>query len=108
LKINLNDTIAKLQGANKKYLEFLKVPSMSAGIYQLSVGDQDLQQPHTEDEIYYIIKGKAKFFLNGEHLDVSEGTTIFVYANLPHYFHSIAEDLTILVVFSPAEFANKK
>src|SRR5690348_8152053 len=35
----------------KPYLEFLRVPAMSAGIYALPKGGEDLQSPHQEDEI---------------------------------------------------------
>jgi hypothetical protein len=38
------------------YHEFLRVPTMSAGLYQLAADQQDPQQSHTEDELYYIVQ----------------------------------------------------
>jgi hypothetical protein len=34
------------------YLEFLRVPAMSAGLYVLPAGAADPQHPHSEDELY--------------------------------------------------------
>ena len=63
---------------DKRYHEFLRVPSMSAGIYVLSAGATDKQSPHKEDEIYYVIRGKAKMRLGGEERSVREGDVIFI------------------------------
>ena len=89
--------------ASQTYLEFLHVPTMSAGIYELTAGSQDLQQPHREDEIYYVINGKAQIQVENENQPVAPGSIVFVPAGVVHRFHSIEEDLTVLVIFSPAE-----
>jgi quercetin dioxygenase-like cupin family protein len=34
---------------------------------------------------------------------ISAGSVIFVAANVDHRFHDIAEELTVLVFFAPAE-----
>ncbi len=85
------------------YHEFLRVPSMSAGLYQLAAGTTDPQQPHTEDELYYIVQGRAQITVDGENIAVEPGSLIFVAANIEHRFHTITEDLTVLVFFAPAE-----
>ena len=84
------------------FLEFLTVPTMSAGLYELPAGAVDPQAPHTEDEIYYVVSGRATISVAGEDQPVQPGTTIFVGAGVDHRFHSIAEDLSLLVVFAPA------
>ena len=45
--------------AGELYQEFLHVPAMSAGLYELAVGAEDPQEPHTEDELYYVVAGRA-------------------------------------------------
>jgi quercetin dioxygenase-like cupin family protein len=85
------------------YHEFLRRPSMSAGLYELAAGAVDPQQPHTEDELYYVIAGVARFECAGERRDVGAGDTIFVEAHAPHRFVDITEDLSVMVVFAPAE-----
>ena len=92
--------------AGQNYLEFLRVPSLSAGLYTLPAGSIDTQQPHTEDEVYYIVSGRAAFRAGTEERSVQPGTILYVKANIEHRFHSISEDLRVLVFFAPAEYSN--
>jgi mannose-6-phosphate isomerase-like protein (cupin superfamily) len=87
----------------RRYHEFLRVAAMSAGVYVLPRGATDKQSPHTEDEIYYVIRGRAKMRLGGSERSVGPGDVIFVERNLEHRFFDIVEDLALLVVFAPAE-----
>ena len=88
---------------DKRYHEFLRVPAMSAGIYVLAAGSADKQVPHQEDEIYYVVRGKAKIRLGGEERPISAGDVIFIEKTLDHRFFDIAEELVLLVIFAPAE-----
>ena len=88
-----------------RYHEFLRVAAMSAGIYVLSAGATDKQSPHKEDEIYYVVRGKAKMRLGGEQRSISQGDVIFVEKNLEHRFFDIEQEVTLLVIFAPAESA---
>ena len=85
------------------YLEFLRVPAMSAGIYVLPVGANDPQSPHNQEEIYYVIGGSAKMKLGKHERRVEQGSVIFVEAGLEHRFFDIEQELALLVVFAPAE-----
>ncbi len=86
-----------------QYSEFLRHPSLSMGIYSLAAGALDPQQPHTEDEVYYIVSGQGSMRVGNEQLLVKAGTVVFVAAKEEHRFFNITEDLTILVFFAPAE-----
>jgi mannose-6-phosphate isomerase-like protein (cupin superfamily) len=85
------------------YHEFLRVPALSAGVYVLSAGATDRQRPHQQDEIYYVVRGKAKMRLGVEDCSIQEGSVIFVEPGLEHRFFDIEEELVLLVVFAPAE-----
>jgi len=85
------------------YQEFLRVPAMSAGLYVLAAGATDPQRPHHEDEMYYVMRGRARFRAGDEDREVLAGTVIFVAAGLEHRFYDITEELTVLVFFAPAE-----
>jgi mannose-6-phosphate isomerase-like protein (cupin superfamily) len=87
----------------RAYLEFLRVPALSLGVYHLKAGQADPQQPHTEDEVYYVLSGKARFRYGPEQLAVGPGSVLFVERTVEHRFFDIAEDLTVLVFFAPAE-----
>ena len=56
--------IAERQRLGRSYLEFLRVPSMSVGVYFLPVGGLDPQKPHTENELYYVMKGRGSVQVN--------------------------------------------
>lgn len=103
IAFDLKDLLAAHEKNGRLYHEFIRVPSLSVGLYRLSAGGQDPQQPHNEDEVYYIIGGQGMIHVGGEDRPVKPGTTIYVAAHDTHYFHTITEDLTILVVFAPPE-----
>jgi mannose-6-phosphate isomerase-like protein (cupin superfamily) len=91
------------QRSGKRYLEFLRVAAMSAGVYVLPAGGTDPQSPHKEDEMYYVVRGRARMQAGTEDQAVSEGSVIFVAAGMEHRFYDIAEELMVLVFFAPAE-----
>ena len=103
----LTQLISQRQTSNKHYLEFLKVPDLSMGLYVLPAGGTDPQSPHTEDEVYYVVSGRAKILVAEESRDVQAGFIVYVAKNVAHRFHSIEEELTVLVLFAPAEYSNK-
>jgi len=90
-------------GKGKLYFEFLRVPAMSAGVYVLPVGGSDPQKPHREDEMYYVVRGRARMQIGSESAEVRAGSVIFVEAEAEHRFYDIAEELEVLVFFAPAE-----
>ncbi len=100
--------ISQQKDSRSLYLEFLKVPDLSMGLYVLPAGSTDPQSPHTEDEIYYVVSGRAKILVAEESRDVQAGSIVYVEKNVAHRFHSIEEELTLLVFFAPAEYSNKQ
>ena len=89
--------------ARKSYLEFLRVPAMSAGVYTLPAGGVDRQEPHNEDEMYYVVRGRARMRAGSEDQAIGPGSVIFVAAKIEHRFYDIEEELVVLVFFAPAE-----
>lgn len=89
------------------YVEFMRHPSLSVGVYQLPAGGVDRQQPHSEDEVYYVLSGRGRITVGTEERAVEPGSTIFVAAGVEHRFHDFAEVLTLLVFFAPAEYTRR-
>ena len=89
--------------AGAAYHEFLTVPDLSAGLYVLEAGATDPQSPHGEDELYYVIEGRARVTVGDDDRPVEPGSLVFVAATVPHRFHDITERLVLLVAFGPAE-----
>jgi mannose-6-phosphate isomerase-like protein (cupin superfamily) len=88
---------------NRPYFEFLRVPAMSLGLYRLGAGKPDLQSPHKQDEVYYVLSGKAKLDVNGQLETAIPGSVLYVEAGAAHKFVDIEENLELLVFFAPAE-----
>lgn len=105
-KFELRALIAEQAG--EKWREFLRVPALSMGVYRLKPGDLDQQSPHGEDEVYYVISGRARFSCGDQDLEVGPGTILFVERLVDHRFIDIREELTVLVFFAPAEGSLKK
>jgi mannose-6-phosphate isomerase-like protein (cupin superfamily) len=99
----LSELLERHDAAGKLWMEFLRVPALTAGIYRLPAGSVDPQQPHTEDEVYHVVSGAGSFTCEGQTIAATAGSTIYVAAHAEHRFHDITENLTILVLFAPAE-----
>jgi mannose-6-phosphate isomerase-like protein (cupin superfamily) len=98
----MSELLERQAVSGQTFVEFLRVSSLSAEIYALPVGGVDLQTPHAEDEIYVVVRGRATFRAAGEERSVQPGTILYVRAGVEHRFHSIKEDLAVLVLFAPA------
>jgi mannose-6-phosphate isomerase-like protein (cupin superfamily) len=90
-----------------RYYEFLRKPDISTGLYVLAAGSEDPQQPHTEDEVYYVVSGRATVRVADEDRPVGPGSVVYVAATVPHRFHTIDEDLELLVIFAPAQHTRR-
>lgn len=91
---------AKLAGGRPEYKEFLRAPSLSGGIYHLPKGARDMQSPHDEDEVYFVVSGRARMKVAGVDQEVKEGSILYVRATEEHSFFEIEEDMTLLVFFA--------
>jgi mannose-6-phosphate isomerase-like protein (cupin superfamily) len=89
--------------ADRRYLEFLRVPDLSAGLYVLEAGAADPQRPHAEDEVYVVMAGRCRFRVGTGEQEVQPGSVLFVPARLEHRFLELRERLEALVFFGPSE-----
>ena len=87
------------------WVEHLRVADLSCGTYFIPAGGTDVQDPHTEDELYVCTTGRATLWTPTGSCGVEAGTVVFVAANEEHRFVDIEEDLTVFVVFGPAEYS---
>jgi quercetin dioxygenase-like cupin family protein len=96
---------ADRRASGRPYREFLRVPSLSTGLYVLARGAEDKQQPHGEDEVYFVLAGRGKLDVEGDVRPVQTGSVVFVGKHVQHRFVEIEEELRVLVFFAPAETA---
>lgn len=94
--------VARDQAASgNPYLQFLSKTTLSLGLYVLPAGSEDTQSPHAEDEIYYVVSGRAAIDVAGERRPVVPGSIVYVARHVEHRFVDITEDLSLLVFFAP-------
>ena len=98
----LADMVALARSAPDGYAEaVLRSKLLSVGLYMLGAGGVDDQTPHEEDEVYYAVRGRARFQVEGREHSVEPGSLLFVRAEAEHRFHDIEEDLRVLVFWAP-------
>jgi mannose-6-phosphate isomerase-like protein (cupin superfamily) len=101
--VALNQVVEEARAAGDQWRECLRAGMFSAGVYRLSAGETDPQTPHAEDEIYYVLAGRADLEVEGKRQAVEPGVIAFVTRLVEHRFVDIAEDLELLVIFAPPE-----
>jgi mannose-6-phosphate isomerase-like protein (cupin superfamily) len=101
--LELDQIVEAARAAGDQWREFLRAGMFSAGVYRLSAGEIDRQTPHAEDEIYYVLAGRAELEVGGQRQAVEPGSVAFVARLAEHRFIDIVEDLELLVVFAPPE-----
>lgn len=91
---------SKLDKEGGYFLDFLKVRNLEAGIIVLHPNESDTQEPHSDDELYYVIKGNAWMEIGKKKIQVKEGSIIFIPAGLQHRFYGNVVDLVVLYMFA--------
>ncbi|MBO7935249.1 MULTISPECIES: cupin domain-containing protein [Streptomyces] len=99
----LDELEAERAANDGAYLQFLRERNMSVGLYALDAGAADPQRPHSQDEVYFVVSGRASLTVGMETTEVARGSVVYVPAGVAHKFHHISEDLRVMVVFSPPE-----
>jgi len=89
--------ITELEDEGHQFAEVLETESVTieVGRYPTSAP----KNPHTEDEIYYIVSGSGTIRVGDETYDVESGDVVFVESGLEHDFFDIEEEITALTIF---------
>ena len=100
----LEGMIAQARASSDSYApEVLRSDLLSVGLYIVPAGGPDNQTPHAEDEVYYVVRGRAQIRVGEEDHAVQPGTVLFVPARAVHFFHDISEELILVVFWAPPE-----
>jgi mannose-6-phosphate isomerase-like protein (cupin superfamily) len=100
LEFDTNQYLDEIKKNKNEYFRtFINKQSLAAGILFLNPGEEDTQEPHQSDEIYYIIRGDGYLKINNKDYRVSEGKVFFVAKNIAHHFFGNTEDLVVLYFF---------
>jgi len=94
---------ARARAADGYAARVLASDLLSVGVYVLPAGGEDLQTPHREDEVYYVVRGSSRFRAGAEEVAVGTGSLLFVRAGVDHRFFDVAEELVLVVFWAPPE-----
>ena len=104
MKVSIQDALKRLPSApTEKYPEGAPFVTMMAGgtmsVEVYAPKGEDLQQPHTQDELYFIQRGKGELVINGQRFDAAAGDAFSVAAGVAHRFENFSDDFVTWVVF---------
>jgi mannose-6-phosphate isomerase-like protein (cupin superfamily) len=102
LVFQLSELLAKVAPGSVRFHEFLRTPSLSCSVYHIPAGSKEMETAHEEDELYFVLEGKAQLRVEDEDHSVEKGTLMYVHAACDHTFFNIEEDLTVLAFFGAA------
>ena len=75
--------------------------------YYAPVG-RDVQTPHTQDELYVIVRGNG-WFVNGERRhEFAVGDVLFIPAGIEHRFEDFSDDFATWVIFYGPEGGERR
>ncbi len=97
LKVGLAESLSRLEQAGAPFLALLSSLDVELEIY--APKGEDLQQPHSRDELYVIARGGADFRRADALVRVEAGDVLFVPAWVPHRFERFSDDFCTWVLF---------
>ena len=99
---DISDLRRQRQNSGAPWLEFLKLPTLSMGVYSVPAGtnDRESHHAHQQDEVYVGISGAGRLTADDQEYDIETGSVVYVKSGVEHHFHDVTDDLTVLVYFS--------
>ena len=91
--------VEKLRRGGDYFHTFIDRQSLAAGVLVLGPGEEDSQEPHESDEVYFVVRGDGFLRINKKDHGVSANRAFFVAKGVPHFFHGNTEELVVLYFF---------
>ena len=103
LEFNLRDSLDKIKKSDSYFHTFINKDSLATGILILKPGEEDTQEPHESDEVYFIISGNGFLKIKNKDYEILKDKLFFVGKGVPHYFHSNTNELKVLYFFGGSD-----
>ncbi len=98
-RITPESALRKLaEAGGQRYVTIFKHGLLELEYYK-PVG-QDPQQPHTRDEVYFVISGTGWFAQGNGRQRFGPGEVLYAPAGSPHRFEDFSEDFSTWAIFS--------
>lgn len=96
--LRIGDAMARLsKSQDSTFLELFRHASLMTEIWKPE--GVDTQEPHSQDELYFVVRGEGEFVHGTERGHVAAGDLLFVPAQVPHRFEHFTTDFVVWVVF---------
>lgn len=95
------------EGEPDQYREHARARDLSVGTYCIPVGSEDGRHPHGEDEVYVVVRGRARRVSATVDVEIGPGSGVHVPAAEERQFVDVSEDLSTVVGSGPAERARR-
>jgi len=94
------DTFLSNFPKSRYFIDVMNTSTMEVGIINLKKDQEDTQQPHDSDEIYYVISGSGTIEIDGINNEVNPGKIIYIPKRICHSFHAISNELVVLYILA--------
>ena len=91
--------IKNVRNGKNYFHTFINQDSLAVGVLVLQPGEQDTQEPHQNDEVYFVLSGNGFLKISNKDYPVIRNKLYFVAKDVPHYFHDNSEELVVLYFF---------
>ena len=99
IDFDIDKYVKKVRNSNNYFHTFINKESLAAGVLVLKPGEEDTQEPHESDEVYYVLSGDGFLRINNNDHPVYPKNLYYVGKNTPHHFHGNSEELVVLYFF---------
>ena len=99
LDFAVDEYIKKLRKDDDYFHTFINRNSLAVGVLSLQPGEEDTQEPHENDEVYFILNGNGFLKINDKDYAISKNRVYFVAKNIEHYFHGNSKEIVALYFF---------
>ncbi len=103
LDYDVSKYIEKIKNSNGYFHTFINTQSLAAGVLVLQPGEEDTQEPHESDEVYFIIKGDGFLKIKNKDYPVEQNKMYFVEKNVEHSFYGNKKELVVLYFFGGSD-----
>lgn len=103
IKFDAIEYLNKLKKNNSYFHTFINKKSLAVGVIFLKPGENDTQEPHDSDEIYYILDGNGFLQINDKSHRIKKEEIYFVAKDVPHHFYGNTKNLSVLYFFGGSD-----
>ncbi|HYY87117.1 MAG TPA: cupin domain-containing protein [Nitrososphaeraceae archaeon] len=98
--IDIRDLIRKMDLDDSEFLNFFELEHLQIGILRLKPGEQDMQEPHSSDEVYLVLDGDGFIEIGKKAYSLKKDLFIFVPAEVKHKFYGNTREILVIYFFS--------